>query len=45
MSDKSKGRKGNKEAKKRKQVPVPPAAAPGGTLPAVAPLTAPQRRK
>lgn len=35
MNDKSKGRKGNKEAKKRKQVRAP--APPAGTLPPTLP--------
>lgn len=43
MNDRSKGRKGNKEAKKRKQVRVP-TPVPGDVLPSVPPAKTPRHR-
>lgn len=43
MNDLSKGRKGNKEAKKPKQAPAQPPA-PGDALPSIPPAKAPRHR-
>lgn len=43
MNDRSKGRKGNKEAKKRKQPPAP-TPAPGDALPSLPPAKTPRHR-